>query len=132
MSAVIRMGAAAARRLLGGKVVLPVKPNKFHNRPQRVDGMYFPSQRELGRWQVLKLRARLGEIRALRRQVPFELCVGHVLVGTYIADFVYDEHIDDDWAAVVEDAKGVETEGFRLKWKLAQALNPQIRHWRKT
>ena len=65
---------------------------------------------------------RAGEIRDLKLQVPFELIPemrdekNRVIRKTvYIADFTY---YDRDGNFIVEDAKGVRTEAYRIKKKL--------------
>lgn len=110
--------------------------NKFGNRKVTIDGMTFDSKHEYQRWCELKLLVRAGKIHDLHRQVKFELvpaqyetyerfseksgkrltdgkrCVEKAV--TYIADFVY-------WEGdkmIVEDAKGVKTEGYIIKRKL--------------
>lgn len=95
-------------------------------------GQAFDSKHELARYRQLKLLEQAGEITNLRRQVPFELIPtqrepdttgprGGVRRGKllerpvrYIADFVY----DTPDGQVVEDAKGMRTEAYRIKRKL--------------
>ncbi len=61
---------------------------------------------------------RAGHIAGLTREVPFELAPAVVIQGRkrpamrYFADFVYSTA---DGKIVVEDAKGVRTEGYRIK-----------------
>lgn len=62
-----------------------------------------------------------GEITELRLQVPFELIPTTKLNGEtfrsikYIADFVYK---DKDGSEIVEDAKGMKTDVYKMKKKL--------------
>ena len=110
--------------------------NKYGNRKVTFNGETFDSKRELSRYQELLLMQRAGKIHDLMRQVRFELvptqyesyvrysaktgkrlkdgqrCVE--LAVNYIADFVYWEGDQ----MVVEDAKGVRTEGYIIKRKL--------------
>lgn len=111
--------------------------NKYRNKKVKLpDGTVFDSKHEYERWCELLLLQRAGKIHDLLRQVKFELipaqyesyerysqktgkrlqdgtrCVEQAV--NYIADFVY-------WEAdkmVVEDAKGVKTEGYIIKRKL--------------
>jgi hypothetical protein len=93
---------------------------KYLNRKTVVDGVAFDSRAEARRWHELQLLMRAGEIRALRRQVSFELVPGVRLLGSpratpavrYVADFVY---TDADGNTVVEDVKGLPTPVYRLK-----------------
>lgn len=90
-------------------------------------GAVHDSTKEFRRWQVLELRERAGEIRSLRRQVPYALVVDGFLICQYIADFVYVE----GEAAIVEDCKSPPTRikpEYRIKAKLMQAIHKiQIR-----
>lgn len=78
----------------------------------------FDSRREAVRWTELKLQERDGRISNLVRQRRFPLMVRRSSDGieeavtTYVADFVYS---DKDGRLIVEDAKGVRTEAYRLK-----------------
>ena len=97
--------------------------SKYRNKKVNVDGIWFDSQREARRYGELKLLQRGGYISDLRLQVPYELLPnqkdidGKVIERKvrYIADFVY---TDKDGREVVEDAKGMRTEVYRLKRKL--------------
>lgn len=69
---------------------------------------------------------RTGLIRDLKRQVKF--CLVPTLEGEgkkikqravyYVADFEYWEKAGDRWKHVVEDAKGIRTDVYKLKKKL--------------
>jgi hypothetical protein len=95
------------------------KPSKYRNEPIVVEGVRWDSTGEYGRWCELENMERAGAIANLRRQVPYPLEVNGVLVATYVADYVYDE----GGREIVEDWKGVMTEGYRLKAKLMQACH---------
>lgn len=87
-----------------------------------IDGIVFHSRREAKRWAELKLLEKAGLIRDLARQMPFPILAQRpdgtrVAVGTYVCDFVYMQ----DGQRVIEDAKGVATESYRLKKKLVEA-----------
>lgn len=118
---------------------------KYRNRKVTVGGMTFDSVHEYDRWRELNLLQRAGKITGLERQVAFELipaqyrtvetgerykrsvpklgiragdpkikevCLEKACV--YYADFVYRQ----DGRQVVEDAKGVKTEAYKIKRKL--------------
>lgn len=97
---------------------------KYRNRKVTVDGIMFDSVREARRYGELKLLEKGGYISNLRLQVPFELLPnqkdidGNVIERKvrYIADFVYFDR--QKGQEVVEDAKGVRTDVYRLKKKL--------------
>jgi hypothetical protein len=101
----------------------PSKPSKYRNvKVTDAAGAVHDSTKEFKHWQELQLRERAGEIRSLRRQVPFALVVGGVLVCTYVADFVY----EIDAATIVEDCKSPPTRklaAYSIKRKLMQAIH---------
>lgn len=108
-----------------------MKPRKYRNQPVVVDGIRFASKAEAARDAELQTLAQRGVIMDLKRQPKFPLIVNGEKVGTYIADWQYREAIGiKSTINVVEDKKGVQTQAFRLKWKLAQALYPSINSWR--
>ena len=95
--------------------------SKYHNKKTVVDGITFDSQKEAHRYRELSLLLRAGEISDLRLQVPYELMPtirvhGETFRGIkYVADFVYKEK---DGSVVVEDAKGMRTDVYKMKRKL--------------
>ena len=95
--------------------------SKYHNRKTTIDGVEFASQKEARRFCELRLLERAGAVTDLRRQVKFELIPAQRIDGkvaeracSYVADFVYMENGQQ----VVEDAKGMRTQEYRLKRKL--------------
>lgn len=102
------------------------RQNKYGNRKTEVDGIVFDSKHEAMRWIELKYMERAGLIRDLKRQVKF--CLVPTIEGEgkkirqravyYVADFEYWEKNYDCWKHVVEDAKGVRTDVYKLKKKL--------------
>lgn len=81
----------------------------------------FDSKKEAGRYYELSMLLRAGVISNLRLQVPFELIPAQRINGKvverackYIADFVYMEN----GKMVVEDAKGMRTDVYKIKRKL--------------
>lgn len=92
--------------------------NKYHASKTEIDGIRFDSRKEAARYSELKLLERAGEIRDLQLQVPFELIPKQEgeRACTYVADFVY--HIAGTGELVVEDAKGMRTDVYKIKRKL--------------
>ena len=95
---------------------------KYGNRKTAVDGIVFDSLHEANRWRDLRLMQSAGVISGLDRQVSFELMPnvrtrdGKMIRGIkYIADFVY---TDEYGRRIVEDAKGMQTEVYKLKKKM--------------
>ncbi len=103
------------------------RPSKYRNRVVIKNGERFDSTKEYLRHLVLVDMQKHGEIRSLKRQPKFVLIVNAVKVGEYWPDWRYYDLRKDVW--VCEDAKGFQTPEFKLKWKLAKALYPEI-DWR--
>lgn len=114
-----RVSAAEARALLA-KADKAAKPSKYRAKRTVVDGISFDSKREAQRYQELRLMERAGEIRGLRRQVPFPIEINGLLITTYMADFVY--RVPGAEVDTIEDAKGVRTKEYRLKKRMVRAV----------
>lgn len=98
------------------------KPKYGNHKVETPTGEKFDSKAEYRRWCQLDLLAKAGEIKDLRRQVPYLLVPAQVTPEkktirpvNYIADMVYQ---DKAGKVVVEDVKGVETAEYRIKKKL--------------
>ena len=97
---------------------------KYGNKKTELDGILFDSKREAQRYAELKLMERAREIYDLQLQVPFVLIPvqkdekGKVIERElkYIADFTYRDI--KTGRLIVEDAKGVKTEVYKIKKKL--------------
>lgn len=83
-----------------------------------IDGRTFDSKKEGERYRHLKAEQLAGRIGGLRCQVRFPLRVNGVVVGRYVADFVYVRGSE----RVVEDVKGVLTAVYKLKRGLMKAI----------
>ena len=101
--------------------------NKYKNKPVNVGTIRFDSQKEAARYKQLEMLQTCGRIKNLALQVPYELipaqyaevdgkkkCIERAV--KYIADFVYQDTETGEW--IVEDAKGVRTDVYKLKRKL--------------
>ena len=93
--------------------------NKYRAIKTAVGEQVFHSRKEARRYQDLVLLERAGKISCLATQVRFPLDVEGVRIGTFIADFTYD---DERGNVVVEDCKGMVTPYYRLKYKLMKAI----------
>lgn len=95
--------------------------SKYHNKKTVVDGITFDSIKESVRYRELKALLNAGEISDLRLQVPYELMPTVKVSGEtfrsirYVADFVYK---DRNGSVVVEDAKGMRTDVYKMKRKM--------------
>ena len=107
--------------------------SKYGSRKVVVEGIEFDSKKEANRYRELRVLQAAGRISDLQLQVPFELIPAQREPDTYgvrgglrrgkllehsvvyYADFVY---IDEHGNKIVEDAKGVKTDVYRIKKKL--------------
>lgn len=97
--------------------------NKFGNQKTEIDGIKFASRHEANRYIELKYMERAHLISNLQLQRVFTLIGeqrdknGKILERPvkYIADFVY---VDANGKTVVEDAKGLKTDVYKIKRKL--------------
>lgn len=95
------------------------KLGKYNNRGFRLDGRFFHSEAEAGRYSQLKVLVALGSITHLECQVPYQIHIDGTLICTYLADFRY--IMTEPHQMVIEDVKGQRTETFVLKKKLVEA-----------
>lgn len=116
------------------------KQSKYHNQPITVGGIRFDGKNEMRRFCFLKLMEQAGEISELRYHVKFTLFPKgstelirmpdntEVVLKTYDrahwyeADFVYKNKRGE---MIVEDFKGYETEEFKRKRILFNAIYHQ-------
>jgi hypothetical protein len=103
---------------------------KYRNTPTTIGAESYRSKREANRHQELLLLQAGGHISGLTREVVFDLAPPVVIAGRkrpplrYIADFVYTNV--HSGKVVIEDAKGVRTEGYRIKRHLMAAKGMEI------
>lgn len=96
----------------------PVR-HKYKAQPTTHDGIRFDSKAEANYYAQLKLRKQAGEIVQFLRQVPLHLPGGTKLV----VDFL-EFHADGSVHFV--DVKGVQTEQFKAKKRIAEQLYAPI------
>lgn len=111
------------------RALLQKPEQKFHNQITINHGIRFDSRKEALRWDELQHLQRIGAIKNLQRQVPYELQPPYITRDgrkirkiEYIADFVYEQGGE----TIVEDAKGVQTDVFKLKRKLFEYRYPDL------
>ena len=100
---------------------LKSKKNKYGAKKKMVNGIEFDSTKEARRYQDLMLMQQAGQIRELRRQVPYPIYIRGKLICQWFADFVYKEDASQPEFTTVEDCKGHKTEIYRLKKKMVEA-----------
>ena len=98
------------------------KKSKYHNIKVEYNGIKFDSVREMRHYQLLEYRQKIGEIKELKLQVPYELIPKYkmndktIRKTTYVADFVYYDNKDKKTHII--DVKGFKTQTYKLKKKL--------------
>lgn len=104
--------------------------NKYKNRKTTIDGITFDSKLEAERYAQLKLLMMAKEISHLMLQPKYLLQEAFEKNGKkhraihYVADFEY-------WCnrknkRIVEDVKGVQTEAFKIKYKIFEYKYPDL------
>lgn len=102
--------------------------NKYKNRKIVVDNIKFDSNLEATRYKELNLLLRAGEISNLELQPRFLLQDSFKKNGRtfrkieYVADFKYIEN----GKTIVEDVKGIQTDVFKLKYKIFEKVYPDL------
>jgi hypothetical protein len=113
------------QKYLATTAASPKRKSKYNNTITKVGAKTFHSKREAKRYQELQLLVRAKKIRDLQLQVPYDLIPAQYINGTYnrpiryMADFVYEE----DGRTIVEDVKGVRTDGYKLKRRLMKLFH---------
>lgn len=93
--------------------------SKYGNYEKEYNGQIYHSKKEAGWARELDLLIRAKKIKSYERQVRFSIDVNGYHICNYIADFVVTDNLDEK---IIEEVKGFETDVFRLKWKLMEAL----------
>jgi hypothetical protein len=103
----------------------PEKKAKYNNNRPIVDGIYFDSTLEAGKYSELKLSLKMGVIAGFCRQTEFILQEGFGSTKpiAYLADFVV---FNLDGTAEIIDTKGFFTEIFKIRYKLFKAKFPKL------
>ena len=98
------------------------KKNKYNNTKVEYKGIKFDSIKEMKHYQLLEYLQKIGEIKELKLQVPYELIPKYKINNktvrkcVYVADFTYITTKDDKLHII--DTKGFRTDVYRLKKKL--------------
>ncbi len=118
----MRVSKEVYERLLSNSI--DQKQNKYKNTKVEYKGIKFDSIKEMKHYQLLEYLQKIGEIKELKLQVPYELIPKYkinnktVRKTTYIADFTYITTKDDKLHIV--DTKGFKTDVYRLKKKMVE------------
>lgn len=120
---------AAARKALNDALatVKPAKRLKYGNKPVKVEGRTYASQKEARRAAELEKMLKAGEIHILREQPRYPLKVNGITVAHYVADFAY--FPTSGGPEVIEDVKSPATRKnrlYRLKFKIMAAMGLHV------
>lgn len=100
------------------------RANKFgNNKSSTHDGVIYHSKKERDYAQELDLRVKAGELKEWKRQVPIVMTVNGIKICTYYIDFVEIDHRGNE---MYTEIKGFETDVWRMKWRLFEALYPDL------
>lgn len=93
--------------------------NKYGAKKKEYNGKLYMSKGEAGYAQELELRRKAGEILEITPQYRLSLDVNGYHICNYIVDF---KCVMADGSIELHEYKGFETDLWRFKWKLAEAL----------
>lgn len=93
--------------------------SKYNNQKAEYKDIKYDSKFESKVAQDLDLRLMAKDIKKIERQVKISLDVNGMHIANYYIDFII-THNDDTLEYI--EVKGYETEVWRLKWKLCEAL----------
>ena len=99
--------------------------SKYYNKKTAIDGKVFDSRKEGEYYRILKQRRKLGQIKSFTCQPEFVLQGGFGPKGAriraikYFADF---EVRHNDGSIEIVDVKGIETDVFKIKWKILKYI----------
>lgn len=100
------------------------KRNKYNARKTQYNGRYYDSALEAAYAEQLDWELKAGDIKEVIPQFKISLDVNGVHIANYYMDFkvVYpDGHYE------YFEVKGMETPLWRMKWRLAQAMEPDVK-----
>lgn len=93
--------------------------SKYGNSEKEYNGRIYHSQKEAGYARDLDLMLKGKEIKSWKPQHKLSLDVNGYHICNYIADFLV---VDKYGEEQIHEVKGFETDVFRMKWKLVEAL----------
>lgn len=102
------------------------KKSKYHARKVKVDGICFDSQKEADYYYNLKVLLNAGAIKGFCRQCEFVLQEGNEDTQPirYYADFIV---FKNDGTTEIVDTKGIQTDVFKLKFKMFKNKFPGLK-----
>ena len=98
--------------------------NKYNSRKTKYNGRYYHSGLEAKYAQDLDWRKKAGEIKEITPQFKIAIRVNDQHITNYYMDF---KVILIDGTIEMHEVKGMETDLWRIKWRLSIALYPEWR-----
>lgn len=93
--------------------------NKYKNTRQTYDGYNYQSKFEASQAQELDLRLKAKDIQSWERQFKISIDINGYHICNYFCDF---RILHNDGSYELVETKGIETEAYRLKRKLLEAV----------
>jgi hypothetical protein len=100
------------------------RANKFKAIKTLVDNIWFDSKLEASWYEWFKFMEKIGQIKEFEIQKEVTLKVNNQLICMHYPDYFYFDNTSKKYTFA--DAKGVETDVFKLKYKLTKALFPEF------
>lgn len=97
--------------------------SKYNNKTKQYNGRSYDSIREANHAEELDWRIKAGEIKEVIPQFKISLDVNGKHIANYYVDF---KVVKSDGSIEFHEVKGYETDTWRLKWKLTEALLDEI------
>ena len=97
------------------------RKNKYNAKKTKYNGRYYDSGLEAAYAENLDWRIKAGEIKEVTPQFKISIDVNGEHIANYYMDF---KVILADGRIEMHEVKGMETALWRMKWRLAKALNP--------
>src|SRR3990167_2203136 len=95
------------------------RKKKYNNKTQEYNGQRYDSIKEANYAEELDWRMKAGEVSRWQRQVKIDLKINNIHITNYYIDFIV--YLTNGTKQYVE-VKGFETEVWRLKWKIFEAI----------
>jgi len=101
-------------------------PTKYHSRGCKcLSGHYHDSRKEATHCNRLLADLQDGKIKSYKTQVSYALNINGHKICRHIVDFVVE---NNDGSIVVNEVKGFATKDWKIKYKLFEALYPDIEY----
>lgn len=96
--------------------------NKYNNQSQKYNGRIYHSRKEAAYALELDWRKKAKEVKDVIPQYKISIDVNGIHIANYFIDF---KVILTSGRVEYHEVKGFETDVWRMKWKLCQALFPE-------